>query len=202
MTLRLHRILSFFAAMLIAACIAVPARAQAPATTCDTKSTAPPMAVADACTSIINARKVSGAALGDIHRTRGFAYIRNKNYAFAKQDFDQAIKFNPNDANAYGMRAVVHYTGKQYDLALADYNVVLQKAPTNHAAYNLRGKVYLDKGMHARAVQDFDQALKLQPNNPEYTMNKSRALLRQIKQNQDALKEQGVSPAKLDPPKN
>jgi hypothetical protein len=33
-------------------------------------------------------------------------------------------------------------------------------------------------------------------------MNKSRALLRQIKQNQDALKEQGVSPAKLDPPKN
>lgn len=152
--------------------------AQSPA--CDEKTSAPPMTVVDSCSKLIQSKKLTGAGLGDIYRKRGFNYIRNKNYAFAKQDFDQAIKLNPNDDNAYGMRAVVHFTAQRYDQSIADYSVVIQRNPKHAGALNQRGRAYLEKGMNDRALQDFEAAIKLQPNNPEFTQNKARALLRMI----------------------
>ena len=164
---------------------------------CDTCSASPPMPVVGACDQLINSKRVSGAALGDALRARGYAYIRNKNYAFAKQDYDQAIKLNPNDIAAYGLRGVTFATMKRYDEAIADYTLVIQKMPANHAAINMRGKAYLEKGLNKPALQDFEQAIKLQPNNSEYQMNKTRALLRNIKDNQDELKKHGVTPTPL-----
>jgi tetratricopeptide (TPR) repeat protein len=82
----------------------------------------------------------------------------------AIQDYDQAIKLNPNDTHAFNNRGNAYANKGQYDRAIQDYDQAIKLDPNYAAAFDGRGFAYNAKGQYDRAIQDYDQAIKLNPN--------------------------------------
>ena len=93
---------------------------------------------------------------GDEYRSKG-------DYYRAIADYDQAIRFDPQYADAYIYRGVAYSAKGDYDRAIADYDQAIRISPYRAAAYFCRGLVYADKGERDRAIADYDQAIHLNP---------------------------------------
>ena len=91
-------------------------------------------------------------------------------------DFDQSIKLNPNDAQAFTNRGYAWRNKGDMARALADYDQAIKLDPTAAAAFYNRGNTYHEKQEFDRAIADFDQAVKLQPNYALAYYNRGLAL--------------------------
>ena len=94
---------------------------------------------------------------------RGTAYNDKGQYDRAIQDFDQAIRLDPNYALAFNNRGIAYDDKGQYDRAIQDYDQAIKLDP-NYASLQQPRHAYDDKGQYDRAIQDYDQAIKLDPN--------------------------------------
>jgi lipoprotein NlpI len=83
----------------------------------------------------------------------------------AIEDFDQAIRLNPNFAEAYVKRSIAHALKGQSDRAIEDLDQAIRLNPNYAQAFYNRGTAYDRKGQFDRAIEDFDQAIRLNPNN-------------------------------------
>ncbi|HKS39781.1 MAG TPA: tetratricopeptide repeat protein [Blastocatellia bacterium] len=100
----------------------------------------------------------------DIYFYRGTAYyykagVNGIDNAIA--DYDNAIRFKPDDASAYYNRGVAYGKKGDYDRAIADYDNAIRLKPDDASAYNNRGNAYGNKGDYDRAIADYDNAIKL-----------------------------------------
>jgi len=75
--------------------------------------------------------------------------------------YNQAIKFQPNYADAYNNRGVAYNNKGLYDAAIADYTQALRIDPNYAAAYYNRGIAYLMKGAKRNARQSLEHARDL-----------------------------------------
>jgi tetratricopeptide (TPR) repeat protein len=112
---------------------------------------------------------------------RGLAYLLKDQYDRAIEDFDQAIRLNPNDALAFNNRGHA-YSSKgvtscrpvslppcalaiaQYDRAIEDFDQAIRLSPTYAVAawaYSERGTVKSAKGDFAGAAADLAKATQL-----------------------------------------
>jgi len=82
----------------------------------------------------------------------------------AIDDYNQAIKINPNYANAYYNRGNVRDDLGDKQGAIDDYNLAIKINPNYALAYNNRGNARADLGDKPRAIDDFNQAIKFNPN--------------------------------------
>jgi tetratricopeptide (TPR) repeat protein len=82
-------------------------------------------------------------------------------------DFNEAIRLNPNDAEAYNCRGVVHYQQGDIKRALADFNEAIRLAPNYAKAYSNRGAVRLLQGDIEGATADYNEAIRLEPNDAD-----------------------------------
>ncbi|NJR66106.1 MAG: tetratricopeptide repeat protein [Leptolyngbyaceae cyanobacterium CRU_2_3] len=94
---------------------------------------------------------------------RGLDQMKQGNRAHALQEFDRALRINPQFAEAYYRRAQVRFDLGDRPGALADYTQALQLQPSPEA-YLGRALVQLSTGEAAPAILDAETALKLQPN--------------------------------------
>lgn len=78
--------------------------------------------------------------------------IARLNLAFA--DFEQAIKYNPKNAEAYNGRASVYDDLGKKELALADYSKAIELDPTIATAYMGRMAIYCDLGKKELSIAD------------------------------------------------
>ena len=85
-------------------------------------------------------------------------------YDRAIQDFDQAIRLNPNTPSPTTIAAMPTTAKGEYDRAIQDYDQAIRLDPNYALAFNNRGLAYHDKREYDRAIQDFDQAIRLDPN--------------------------------------
>ncbi len=116
------------------------------------------------CTRAIDSGQLPASNLTIAFTNRGNAYNYKGEYDRAIQDFDQAIRLNPNYAYAFNGRGNA-YNGKgEYDTAIQDFDQAIHLIPTYGYAFNGRGNAYNDKGEHDRAIQDYDEAIRLNPN--------------------------------------
>ncbi|MBP5973306.1 tetratricopeptide repeat protein [Brasilonema sp. CT11] len=95
---------------------------------------------------------------------RGNSYGNKKDDDRAISDYNQAIKLDPNLAQAYYNRGISYAKKKDYGRAIADYNQAIKLKPNYALAYNNRGNSYNNKKNYDRAITDFNQAIKLDPN--------------------------------------
>ncbi|CEJ44475.1 TPR repeat-containing protein [Umezakia ovalisporum] len=79
-------------------------------------------------------------------------------------DYTQAIKLNPNYADAYYNRGIFYYSQGEWDLAVADFTQAIKLNPNYAGAYFCRGVVYGNQEEWDLALADFTQAIKLNPN--------------------------------------
>jgi tetratricopeptide (TPR) repeat protein len=82
----------------------------------------------------------------------------------AIQDYNQAIKINPNLAEAYYGRGYVRYDLGDKQGAIDDYTLAIKFNPNYALAYNNRGIVRKDLGDKQGAIDDFNLAIKINPN--------------------------------------
>jgi len=72
----------------------------------------------------------------------------------ALADFEQAIKFNPSNAEAFNGRASVYDDLGKKDLALADYTKAISLDPTLATAYMGRMAIYCEQGKKELSIAD------------------------------------------------
>lgn len=78
----------------------------------------------------------------DSYVHRGEAHFFSENWKLAGVDFEQAIRLNPNDAEAYMGRGLVRVTLKQYRDAVEDANLSLRKQPKTPEAMQNVGCIF------------------------------------------------------------
>jgi tetratricopeptide (TPR) repeat protein len=108
----------------------------------------------------------------------GDSFSVTKDYAHAILDYDQAIRLNPEYAEAYNNRGYAHFWNGNATHALADYSRAIELRPNYANAYNNRGVAYMASGHSDQAISDFDYALELQPDFPQAYINRGNAYLR------------------------
>ncbi|MCA2716855.1 serine protease [Microcystis sp. M169S2] len=92
---------------------------------------------------------------------RGSNYSLQKKYELALDDFNKAMKLNPNLAMAYFGRGELYYYQQKYELALADWNKAIELNPNLAMAYNNRGGIYYNQQKYELALADFNKAIEL-----------------------------------------
>lgn len=83
---------------------------------------------------------------------RGSNESESKNYETAIADFDDAIRLQPNYAEAFGNRGAAKFNIKDYQGALNDYNAALKVFPENQALINL--KVQAEQAIAEQAIAE------------------------------------------------
>jgi tetratricopeptide (TPR) repeat protein len=129
------------------------------------------------CTAEIQSGRLKDLAL--IFNNRGFAYYNLRRYDRAIEDYDQAIKFDPNYTKAFNNRGDAYADRGQPDRAIQDYDEAIKLNPSDAEAFNSRGVSYSDMGQFYRAIQDYDQAIKLKPNYSVAIKNRASAIAKQ-----------------------
>jgi tetratricopeptide (TPR) repeat protein len=87
----------------------------------------------------------------------------------------EAIRLQPDFANAYGARGNAYANQSQYQLALEDYDKAILLKPDKAVFFNNRGNVYKDLNKYQLAIEDYNQAIRLKPDNAEAYHNRGNA---------------------------
>jgi len=94
---------------------------------------------------------------------RGQVYASKGAYALAIGDFDNSLRVNPKDVEAYNNRCWARTVIGDLQAALKDCNEALRLRPNFVDALDSRGLVNLKSGQTKNAIADFDAALKINP---------------------------------------
>jgi tetratricopeptide (TPR) repeat protein len=94
---------------------------------------------------------------------QGFNHFQEQDYESAIEDFNQAIRLNPNSASVYDIRGIVYLNLGDLDRAMSDFNQAIRIDPDYASAYDSRGIVYRRRGDLDRAISDFNQAIRIDP---------------------------------------
>jgi len=94
---------------------------------------------------------------------RGQVYASKGAYSLAIRDFDDSIRLNSKDVEAYNNRCWARAVIGDLQAALKDCNEALRLRPNFVDALDSRGLVNLKSGMTKNAIADFDAALRINP---------------------------------------
>lgn len=84
----------------------------------------------------------------------------------AIEAYTEAIRLNPQHAQAYNNRGGIHKAQGNQAAAIADYTQAIQLNPLHSNAYINRGKILLQQTNILEAMSDFSKSIDLAPNNP------------------------------------
>ena len=95
---------------------------------------------------------------------RAYAHLKQGDVQKAIEDFNEAIRLNPQSAFLYSERANFRKRNlgdKQG--AIEDYNKAIRINPDNALFYMWRSQAHHDLGNEQKAVQDYNEAIRLAP---------------------------------------
>ena len=99
------------------------------------------------------------AAIGA--NNRGFEYYKLGQYDRAIQDYDEAIRLDPQLAVVYNNRGLAYNELGQYERAIKDFGEAIRLDPKDADAYRNRGLTYEAIGKSEEAERDFAKAKEL-----------------------------------------
>lgn len=116
------------------------------------------------CTALIQSGQGTAESRSTFYNNRGAGYDDKRDYSRAIQDYNAAIRLNPNIAAPYYGRGEAYDHTGNFDLAIKDYNEAIRLSPNFAYAYDGRGRAYRNKGDFEHAIQSYDEAIRLNPN--------------------------------------
>src|SRR5713101_3086141 len=115
------------------------------------------------CSAVIASGRESGEKLSRVYYDRGLAFLDKNQLDPAIEDFDEAIRLNPKDADAFNARGDAYRGRKDPFRAIADYDQAIELKPNDADAFNNRGNAHGNEKEYDLAIADYDQAVKLKP---------------------------------------
>ena len=106
----------------------------------------------------------------------GNLLVAAKEYEAAIASFDQALKFQPDDYQAWNNRGVALRNLGRLEEAIASYDQARKIKPDDYEAWNNRGVALGNLGRLEEAVASYDQALKFKPDYHQAWYNRGIAL--------------------------
>src|SRR5665811_589027 len=94
------------------------------------------------------------------HYKRGQIYATKRAYSLAVQDFDEVIRLNPKDFDAYNNRCWTLAAIDDLQPALKDCDEALRLNPGLVDALDSRGLVNLKLGKTSDAIKDYSEVLE------------------------------------------
>ena len=97
--------------------------------------------------------------------SRGRVHFELGHIDEAMADYDQAIKLDPKDVDAYNSRGHTYYTLKQWDLAVPEYKRAIEIDPKFSGGHQNLATTYVELKEYRLALEEYDRALELDPEN-------------------------------------
>ena len=104
---------------------------------------------------------------------------KQKHRENAIKHYTEALKLNPDFAEASYNRGFAYVDKGDFDAAIQDYSKVIASNPALTETYNNRGIAYDEKGDFAAAIEDFRKAIDLNAEDTAAYYNRAQALLHQ-----------------------
>ena len=113
-----------------------------------------------------------------------YTYLGNRAYGQGKyeealQNYDQAMRVDPNYHSAYSHRGNAYLALNQYHQAISDYDRALELVPHNASTYIYRGLAYQKLGDLDKAISDYDHVITLDPHNVDAYLHRGYIYLRE-----------------------
>eukprot|EP00388_Colpodella_angusta_P006393 GDKJ01018938.1.p1 GENE.GDKJ01018938.1~~GDKJ01018938.1.p1 ORF type:complete len:561 (-),score=167.20 GDKJ01018938.1:190-1872(-) len=105
--------------------------------------------------------------LAQEHRTKGNELFKNKQYAAAKKEYDEAIRRNPKDVSLYTNRASALCKLLEYPSALKDAEKAIEIDPSFVKAYARKGACHFFMKEYNKAMEAYQRGLNLDSENAE-----------------------------------
>lgn len=93
----------------------------------------------------------------------GIAYHQLEDFRAALQNYNKALEFDPNYAEAINNIGAVHHARRDYGRAIRQYEKAIELNPTSASLYTNLGMAYLARKQSERAFTAFAEALRLNP---------------------------------------
>jgi tetratricopeptide (TPR) repeat protein len=93
----------------------------------------------------------------------------------AVEYLNNALKLQPDYADAYNSRGIAHANLGQYQRAIENFNEAIHLKPDYAMVYNNRGFAYSNLGQYQRAIEDFNEAVHLKPDYTKAYNNRGNA---------------------------
>jgi stress-induced-phosphoprotein 1 len=104
-------------------------------------------------------------AKAEEHREKGNEFFKAQDWANAKNEYDEAIKRNPQDAALYSNRAAALTKLMAHPDALRDLDECLKIDPNFVKAYSRKGAAHFFMKEYHKALEAYEKGLKLDPTN-------------------------------------
>jgi tetratricopeptide (TPR) repeat protein len=107
--------------------------------------------------------RISGSDTVDLLMHRAERFAKADDLDLALNIMDATVDIAPDQAEAWHLRAKVHYLKKNYELALADLRRVLNRDPKHYAAMNDLGVALEAIGAKKQALETYRKAIAINP---------------------------------------
>ena len=94
---------------------------------------------------------------------KAYAYGTSGQYSESINAFNKVIELEPQNADAYGNRAVSYSRIGNYQKAIEDFNKAIEINPKFADAYGGRGFAYDNIGNNKQAIVDYTKAIEINP---------------------------------------
>lgn len=136
-----------------------------------------------ACNAVIEKKSALGSKLAAAYTQR--AYIRRETDPDAAlRDYGEALRLDPDAADALAGRAWIAMNRGRYQEALPDLDKAVAAAPSAPTPHYYRGFALLKLERYGKALADLNEAIKLQPGNADIYL--ARGLVEEAQNYNDA----------------
>lgn len=111
------------------------------------------------------------------HIGRGKAFVEQRDYDAALENFNRAIELNPNLADAYNWRGFTYAGLGNQQQALNDYDRAIELNPRLALAYSRRGVLRATRGDTQTGLADCNRAIELDANDAKNFVNRGLVYL-------------------------
>jgi len=123
----------------------------------DAETAAPVMAI------IEKLWRATGCATVDLLLSRAVRFTKEADLELAREILDATVVIAPDEAEAWYLRAKVHYLQREYELALADLRRALNRDAQHYRALEDLGLVFEALGIKKEALEAYRKALQVNP---------------------------------------
>ena len=97
------------------------------------------------------------------HLAAATTAMSRRDFASALLSCDEAIRLDPDFAEAYNQRAIAHYLMEQYKESIEDCWRATERMPCHFGAWAGMGHCYAHLGQNRQALESYERALQINP---------------------------------------